>query len=133
MLDSGVVVEAVGREVLAVAGVLEATVRHLRDERNVRVDPHAAEIEVLGESHRAGVVPGPDARREPVLHPVGPLEGLLLVRELLHGDDRPEDLVLDGVVSLLEARHDRRLVEVAARSLAVPAELDRGRATAARR
>ena len=79
MLDARVVLEAVHREVLAVAGVLEAAVRHLGDERDVGVDPHAAEVEVLGEAHRAAVVLRPHARREPVLHAVRPRERLRLV------------------------------------------------------
>ena len=41
VLDAGVVLEAVHRQVLAVAGVLEPAVRHLGDERDVGVDPHA--------------------------------------------------------------------------------------------
>ena len=45
VLDPGVVLEAVHRQVLAVAGVLEAAVRHLGDERDVAVDPDAAEVE----------------------------------------------------------------------------------------
>src|SRR5690349_15663466 len=42
VLDPGVVVQAEHRQVLAVPGVLEAAVRHLRDERDVRVDPDHA-------------------------------------------------------------------------------------------
>src|SRR5918992_993588 len=45
VLDARVVLESVDRQVLAVAGVLEAAVRHLRDQGDVRVDPDAAEVE----------------------------------------------------------------------------------------
>ena len=113
MLDAGVVVEAVLAEVLAVAGVLEAAVGHLGDERDVGVDPHAAEVEALGHPHRPADVLRPHARRQPVLHAVGPAHGLVLVAEALHGDDRAEDLVLDHLVVLAQVGDDGRLVEVA--------------------
>src|SRR6185312_15110106 len=61
VLDPGVVLEAVTRQVLAVPGVLESTVRHLGDDWYVRVDPDAAEVEVLGTAHGATVVARPDA------------------------------------------------------------------------
>src|SRR5829696_152271 len=114
VLDPGVVLEAVHRQVLAVAGVLEAAVRHLGDQRDVGVDPHAAEVQALGHPHRPAVVPGPDRGRQAVLHPVGPAGRLVLLGEPLHGDDRPEDLVLHHLVVLGEAGHDGGLVEVAA-------------------
>ena len=53
VLDARVVVERVDGQVLAVAGLLEAAVRHLRQERQVVVDPDAAEVE------RADRVQGP--------------------------------------------------------------------------
>src|SRR5579875_404995 len=45
VLDARVVLEPVHRQVLAIARMLEAAVRHLRHQRDVRVDPHAAEVE----------------------------------------------------------------------------------------
>src|SRR6187401_3419478 len=60
VLDARVVLQAVHRQVLAVARVLEAAVRHLRHDRDVGVDPHRAEVELLGHPHRAAVVLGPD-------------------------------------------------------------------------
>src|SRR5213596_2046317 len=45
VLDAGVILEPVRRQVLAVAGGLEAAVRHLGHQRDVRVDPHAAEVQ----------------------------------------------------------------------------------------
>src|SRR6478736_9664119 len=101
VLDARVVLEAVHRQVLAVAGVLEAAMWHLGDQRDVAVDPDAPEVQALGHAHGAPVVLGPHARRQPVLHAVGPADGLVLVAERLHGDDRPEDLVLDHLVVLL--------------------------------
>src|ERR1700733_4763475 len=43
VLDHGVVLQRVNAQILAVAGLLEPPVGHLRNERNVVVDPHAAE------------------------------------------------------------------------------------------
>src|SRR5690606_36586463 len=113
VLDPRVVVEAVRREVLAVAGLLEAAVRHLRDQRDVGVDPHADEVQLLGHAHRAGVVLGPHRGGQRVLDAVGVLEGLVLVGEALDGDDRAEALLLDDLVVLLQAGDDGRRVEVA--------------------
>ena len=61
VLDDRVVLEPVHREVLAVAGLLEAAVRHLGDERDVVVDPHAAEAQRLRDPQRAADVARPDA------------------------------------------------------------------------
>src|ERR1039458_5932259 len=72
VLDAGVVVEPVHREVLAVPRVLEAAVRHLGHERYEGVDPHAPEIEIPSHPHRPAVVAGPHARGQPVLDAVGP-------------------------------------------------------------
>src|SRR3954452_15691035 len=129
VLDPGVVLEAVHRQVLAVARVLEAAVRHLGDQRDVGVDPDAAEVQGAGHAHGPDVVLGPDRGREPVLDPVGPAQRLALVGEPLDGDDRPEDLVLDQLVVLPQAGDDRRLVEVAPGQVPadpVPAGTDRG-------
>ena len=60
MLDSSVILESVAAEVLAVAAALITTMWHLRDQRNVAVDPYATEIKGLGHPHRATVVAGPD-------------------------------------------------------------------------
>src|SRR5215212_8737017 len=91
VLDAGVVLEPVHRQVLAVAAVLETAVRHPRDERDVGVDPDDAEVEVAAHPQGTTVVPGPHTGGQPVLDPVGPAQRLALVRELLHGDDRAED------------------------------------------
>src|SRR6185295_3248524 len=111
MLNLGVVLERVDGKILAVAGLLEAAVRHLGDERDVVVDPDAAELERVGDSHRAADVTRPHRGRQPVAGPVRPLDCLRLVRERLHRDHRAEDLVLDHLVPLLEAGDHRRLEE----------------------
>src|SRR5688500_14154142 len=63
VLDAGVVLEAVHGQVLAGAGVLEAAVGHLGHDRDVGVDPHAAEVEPAGHAHGPAVVPCEDAGR----------------------------------------------------------------------
>src|SRR3954470_13761524 len=70
VLEAGVILEAVDGEVLSVAGVLEAAVRHLGDDRDVGVDPDAAEVEAPGHSHRAAMVAGEDAAGQAVLDAV---------------------------------------------------------------
>src|SRR3954462_6137284 len=56
VLDPGVVLQPVHRQVLAVTGVLEATVWHLGDQRDVRVDPDTAEVQPLRHPHRPAEV-----------------------------------------------------------------------------
>ena len=80
----------------------------------------------LGHPHRAAVVLGPHAGGQAVLHAVGPAQRLVLVGELLHGDDRAEDLVLDLLVVLLQAGDDRRRVEVALVALTGAAGVEAG-------
>src|SRR6266487_6277492 len=53
VLDLGVVLERVYRQVLAVAGLLVAAVRHLRGERDVVVDPDRAELQLARGVQRA--------------------------------------------------------------------------------
>jgi hypothetical protein len=47
VLDARVIFEAILREVLAIAGVTEATVRHFGCQRDVGVDPDATKVEAL--------------------------------------------------------------------------------------
>src|SRR2546430_8189413 len=107
VLDAGVVLQAVHGQVLAVPGVLEAAVRHLGHERDVRVDPDAAEVQPAGPPHRPAVVAGPHRGGHAVLDSVGPAHRLVLLGEALHGDDRAEDLLLDRLVVLPETGDDR--------------------------
>src|SRR5882672_6211421 len=95
VLDLGVFLDRVYREVLAVAGFLEAAVGHLRDQRDVVVDPDTAEAQRVCDSHRAADVAGPDRGGKAVAGRVSPLDRLRLVVERLHGDHRAEDLLLD--------------------------------------
>ena len=72
-----------------------------------------------------------DAR--PYFTPLAQRSASLLVGELLHGDDRAEDLVLDHLVVLPQAGDHGRLVEVAAVALPVPADVEARRGRAAGR
>src|SRR3954452_9227623 len=72
VLDPGVLLEPVHRKVLAVSGVAVAAVRHLRDERQMRVDPDRAEVQPPGHPHGTSVVLRPDARAQAVADVVGP-------------------------------------------------------------
>ena len=60
MLDSGVILEPVAREILAISRALEAAMWHLSNDWNVGVDPDASEVKGLGHAHRSSVVLGPD-------------------------------------------------------------------------
>src|SRR6516165_10633291 len=119
VLDAGVVLEPVHGQVLAVARVLEAAVRHLGHQRNVGVNPDATEVEAPGHPHSPAVVTGPHRRRQPVLGAIGPGQRLVLVAELLHRDDRAEYLVLDDLVVLAQPVDDAGLEEEAGRPGAV--------------
>src|SRR2546421_7697399 len=77
VLDPGVVLEAVHGQVLAVPGVLEPAVRHLGHQRDVAVDPDAAEVQPAGHPHGAAVVAGPDRGGQAVLDAVGPVHRLV--------------------------------------------------------
>jgi len=112
VLDAGVVIKAIGREVLAVARVLEASVRHLSGQRDVGVDPDGPEVEELGEAHGPLVVIGPNRGSQPVLDVVGPLKSLVIPAEALNGEDGAKDLVLDVLILLLETRDNCWLQEV---------------------
>src|SRR4051795_1256920 len=113
VLDDRVVLDRVHRQVLAVAGLLEPAVRHLARERDVVVDPHGPEPQRVGDAQGAPDVARPHRRREAVRRAVAPGDRLVLVGELLDGDDRPEDLALDHLVVLLEVGDDGRLEEEA--------------------
>ena len=61
MLDSRVILEAVGGEIFAISRALKATMRHFGNQRNMGVDPDAAEVKGLCHAHRGSVVGGPHA------------------------------------------------------------------------
>src|SRR5918996_3471146 len=127
VLDLRVVLEAVERQVLAVARLLAAAVRHLRDERDVVVDPDGAELELAGRVEGAADVASPDGGGEPVGDVVGPGDRLVVLGEALHRDDRAEDLALDELVGLLDVHDDRGLDEEAAVAVPVAAREHLGR------
>src|SRR5262245_2604753 len=114
VLDLRVVLEGVHRQILAVARLLVAAVRHLGDERDVVVDPDRPELEPARRVQRAADVPRPHGRRQAVRNVVRPRERLVVVGESLHGDDRAEDLLLDDLVLLADLADHRRLDEEAA-------------------
>src|SRR5450759_3491493 len=105
VLDLRVLLEGVDRHVLAVAALLVAAVRHLVDERDVRVDPDCSELQSPSHPQSASDVARPYRRGEAVVDAVRPLERLLLVAELLHRDDRAEHLFHHDLV-LRSVRHD---------------------------
>src|SRR6266852_3091268 len=97
VLDLGVLLERVDRHVLAVAALLVPAMRHLVDERDVRVDPHGSKLQPPGHSQRTPHVTGPHGRRQPVVDGVRPFQRLVLVAEALDGDDGAEHLSLDDL------------------------------------
>src|SRR4051794_32359634 len=105
VLDAGVVLEAVHGQVLAVAGVLEAAVRHLGHDRDVSVDPPPAEVQPVGHPPPAAGVPGPPAGGQAVLDAVGPAGRLVPVGEPLDGEGRAEELGLGYLVGLAQPGH----------------------------
>src|SRR5437588_1178762 len=109
MLYLGVVLKRVDAEVLAIARLLEAAVRHLRRERDMVVDPHAAKPQRVRDAHGPGDVTRPYRAGEPIRGAVGPRDRLLLVREWLDGDHGTEDLPLDHLVALPQPGDDGRL------------------------
>src|SRR6266508_4532753 len=126
MLDLRVVGERVNGQVLAVAGLLEAAVRHLGDKRNVVVDPDGPELELPGRVQCATDVARPDRGREAVTDVVRPGDRLIVVVEALHAHDRAEDLALDDLGVLADVGDDGRLHEEAAVAVRVAAREDRG-------
>ena len=65
VLDPRVLFEAVHAEVLAVAALLGAAVRHLSDDRDVGVHPDATKIKVSGTSHCSGNIDGQSTYEQP--------------------------------------------------------------------
>src|SRR6185312_6069784 len=53
VLDAGVVLEPVHRQILAVTGVLVAPMRHLRLQRNMAVVPDTTEVQPSRHPHRS--------------------------------------------------------------------------------
>src|SRR3954452_21807247 len=117
VLDVRVVVERVRAQVLAVARLLVAAVRHLADGRDVVVDPDRPELELPRRVPPPADVPSPDGSRQAVVDVVRPGERLVVVGEALDRDDGPEDLALDDLVLLADVGDDRRLDEESARAV----------------
>src|SRR5919106_1993151 len=121
VLDLRVVLEAIDGKVLAVPRLLEAAVRHLRDERDVVVDPDRAELELARGVERPADVARPDRCREAVVDVVRPGNRLVVVGEALHGHDRPEHLFLHELVGLVDVDDHGRLDEEATVAVRVAA------------
>jgi hypothetical protein len=94
-------------------GAPEAAVGHLGGLDQMAVDPDLAEVQRPADPVRPRGALGPDRRGEPV-HAVAQGDCLVLAAEFLNRDDGAEDLVLDHLVALLQARHDRGGKEVPA-------------------
>src|SRR5215208_3174905 len=113
-------------EVAAVAGLLDAAVRHGRIDHLVRVDPDRADAQRAGGAMRAREVARPYAGGEAVLDVVGDAVRLLLRGELQHPHHGPEDLLLGDPHLVAHAGEDGRLVEEPAIAVARPAERELG-------
>ncbi len=70
MLDSGVVLKRVRRQIFSVTRFLVPAMRHFSDDRDVGVHPDATKIKVSGTSHCSGNIDGPYALGKPVLNAV---------------------------------------------------------------
>src|SRR3990172_9971860 len=113
VLDSSVVFQCVDRHVLAVAGLLEAAVRHLAHHGQVVVDPDRAEAQPARRVQRPVHVPTPDRGGQAVVYVVGPADRLVVVLERRDCYHRAEHLALDYLVLLLGVGDDRVLEEEA--------------------
>ena len=124
MLYARVVLEPILGQIFAIAGVLKASVRHLCHEGNMAVNPHSPEVKTLGETHRPTMVFRPHTRGQAIQHVVGHAKSFLLLREGLDRDDGTKDFVLNGIIALLQARHNGGLHEVACAALPGTTGLD---------
>src|SRR5690606_38777037 len=100
VLDLGVLLEGVHGRVLAEAGRLVAAVRHLADDRDVVVDPHAPRLDLARGPSRPVHVPAPGGGGEPVGGVVGQREALVVAVERQDHQDRAEDLRLHDLAVL---------------------------------
>src|SRR5690606_9439132 len=102
-------------------GLPAAAERRAQVAQHPAVDPDDAHAQRRGEAMGALEVARPQRRRQPVLHRIGQVQGLVLVREGLQRDDGPEDLlpVAGGVRP--QARDHGRLDEPARPVECVPA------------
>ena len=117
-LELRVAVEGGHPLVAAEAGLLEAAERD-RDVGGVeRVDPDDPGPDRARQAVGAVDVARPDPGREAVRGVVGDRQGIGLVLELGHGQDRPEDLFPSHTPGIVHAVEDRRLDEEAAGLLA---------------
>ena len=119
VLDVGVLVEGVGRHVLAEAAVPVTAVRHLADDRDVVVDPHAAGPDLAGGAAGAVGVAGPGGGGEAERRVVGQADRLVVVVERDDREHRPEHLVAPDLGVERHVGDEGRLVVAATGELAV--------------
>ena len=108
-LDLGVVLQPVGAELAAAAGLLVPAERGHRAEDIVTVDPHGAGPEGVRQVGGLLDILGEDGGGEAVAVLVGALGGLLDGGELLDGLDGAEDLLLADAHVVADVREDRGL------------------------
>src|ERR1700761_5849079 len=75
-------VDAQGAELAAGAGALRAAEREVRALARRGVDVGHADLELLGDLGRAGLVRGPDGAAEAEVHDVGELDRLVVAGDL---------------------------------------------------
>lgn len=114
MLGLGVGLERVDGQVLAVPGLLEASMGHLGHQQVVIVDPHRSELQLAGGIESAADVVGEHGRGQAIISAVGPIDDFLVASEAGHTDDGAEHLPLNDLVILPGAGDNGRLVEEAA-------------------
>lgn len=111
-LDLGVVLKGVGAQFTAKTRLLEATEGSLVVDHVVAVDPDGSSPERVGDADGSVNVLGVDGGGKTVRGAVTNLDGLLLILELLDGDDGAEDLLLGDLHVAVDIGEDGRLDEV---------------------
>src|SRR5512146_297981 len=80
VIDLRILLGRIDPYVMSVAALLVDAVRHLVHERDVRVDPYRAELQLAGHARHVADVPRPDRGGEAIVDAVGPRERLILDR-----------------------------------------------------
>src|SRR5579883_3665228 len=114
MLDLRVVLQRIERHVFAEAALLVATVRHLRGDGDMFVDPDRAGLYLRRDAIGAKYVARPDRGRQSIIAVVGEPYTLRLVVEGQYRQHRPKDFLLHHLIALAGGQHYRRLIVIAA-------------------
>ena len=88
MADDGIILQRIGRHVLAIAGLLKPAMRHFIDQHEMRVDPGAAITQPGRRGHGATDILGPDRGGEAVIAVIGDGDGVV--------DNPMTNLVMQG-------------------------------------